>query len=197
MFEVTSLLIPHRIMRLLSLLLAALSQTSAISYPLLPPLLFSPLITQKLLSDAQLMPGVPTSYPQYTTPDTGVWRYFGADNWTSGFLPATFYALAERASICPCALNGTTTTQWLEIGRSSATGEIPLEIHTSVGHDVGFLSFPFVDELAMYVLPSHLVLSTRITDTYQKSKKRNGPAGRRDICRFTRRTLQPHRRLHA
>ena len=153
MFEVTSLLIPHRIMRLLSLLLAALSQTSAISYPLLPPLLFSPLITQKLLSDAQLMPGVPTSYPQYTTPDTGVWRYFGADNWTSGFLPATFYALAERASICPCALNGTTTTQWLEIGRSSATGEIPLEVYTSVGHDVGFLSFPFVDELTMYAAP--------------------------------------------
>lgn len=78
-----------------------------------------------------------------------MWLYFGADSWTSGFLPATSYALAERATICPHTLNGTTTTQWLDIGRSSATGEIPLEAHTSVGHDVGFLSFPFVDELAI------------------------------------------------
>jgi hypothetical protein len=142
-------------MRLLPLVLrlVALSQTSATGYPQLPPQLFSPLIAQKLLACTQLTQGVPTSYPQYTTRDTGVWRYFGADTWTSGFLPATFYALAERASICPGTLNGTTTTQWLDIGRSSATGEIPLEVHTSVGHDVGFLSFPFVNELTMYAAP--------------------------------------------
>lgn len=157
-------------MHLLSLLLAALSQTSATGYPQLPPHLFSPLIAQKLLSDARLTPGIPASYPQYTTPDTGVWRYFGADTWTSGFLPGTFYALAERASICPCTLNGTTATQWLEIGRSYATGEIPLEIHTSVGHDVGFLSFPFVDELTMYVIPSHSTL-LHVTNTRQKPEK--------------------------
>ena len=136
-------------MRLVFLLLAALPATC---YPQLPPHLFSPLIAQKLLACAQLTPGVPTSYPQYTTRDTGVWRYFGADTWTSGFLPATFYALAERATICSSSLNDTTATQWLEIARSSATGEIPLETHTSVGHDVGFLSFPFVDELNMYTI---------------------------------------------
>ncbi|KAH9034051.1 d-4,5 unsaturated-glucuronyl hydrolase-like protein [Lactarius deliciosus] len=136
-------------MRLLSLMLAALSQTSAAVYPQLPPQLFSPLIAQKLLASAQRTPGIPTSYPQYTTRDTGVWLYFGADTWTSGFLPTAFYALAERATICPLTVNGTTTTQWLDIGRSSATGEIPLEVHTSVGHDVGFLSFPFVDELTI------------------------------------------------
>ncbi|KAH9170800.1 d-4,5 unsaturated-glucuronyl hydrolase-like protein [Lactarius sanguifluus] len=130
-------------------MLAALSQTSATAYPQFPPQLFSPLIAQKLLASAQRTPGIPTSYPQYTTRDTGVWLYFGVDTWTSGFLPATFYALAERATICPLTLNGTTTTQWLYIGRSSATGEIPLEVHTSVGHDVGFLSFPFVDELTI------------------------------------------------
>ena len=28
-----------------------------------------------------------------------------------------------------------------------------LETKTGVGHDVGFLSFPFMDELALYVLP--------------------------------------------
>jgi hypothetical protein len=46
-------------------------------------------------------------------------------------------------------MNGTTREQWLDIARSSATGEVPLELHTSVGHDVGFLSFPFVDELTV------------------------------------------------
>ncbi|KAI0255273.1 d-4,5 unsaturated-glucuronyl hydrolase-like protein [Lactifluus subvellereus] len=111
--------------------------------------LFSPLIAQKLLATSQLQPGIPTLYPQYTTRDTGEWRFLGADTWTSGFLPATFYALAERAALCPGSMNGTSDVQWLEIARASATGEVPLESHTSVGHDVGFLSFPFVDELAV------------------------------------------------
>jgi hypothetical protein len=31
------------------------------------------------------------------------------------------------------------------------SGLIPLETHNGQGHDVGFLSFPFVEELAMYV----------------------------------------------
>ncbi|KAF8267576.1 Six-hairpin glycosidase-like protein [Lactarius quietus] len=116
-------------MRLLSLMLASLSQTFVVGHPQLPPHLFSPLIAQKLLSTAQLK--------RYTTRDTGVWRYFDADTWTSGFLPATYYALAERASVCPgtVTVNGTTTAQ------------DTMEVHTTVGHDVGFLSFPFVDEL--------------------------------------------------
>ena len=149
-------------MRLLSLLLATLFQTFTTGYSQLPPQLFSPLIEEKLLADAQITQGTPTSYPQYTTPDTGVWRYFGADTWTSGFLPATYYALADRASICPCTLNGTTTSQWLAFGRSFATGEIPLEIHTTVGHDVGFLSFPFVEELSTYALSSRTILSISV-----------------------------------
>ncbi|KAI0291432.1 d-4,5 unsaturated-glucuronyl hydrolase-like protein [Russula brevipes] len=128
---------------------AALFLTPAFGYPTLPSELFSPMIAQKLLATARLVRGVPTSYPQYTTRDTGAWLFFGADTWTSGFLPATFYALAERATICPLSMNGTTRAQWLEIARSSATGEIPLEASTHVGHDVGFLSFPFVDELTV------------------------------------------------
>ncbi|KAI0303288.1 d-4,5 unsaturated-glucuronyl hydrolase-like protein [Multifurca ochricompacta] len=141
---------------LLPFLFAALSFTFTLSlatghpyHSRLSPEFFSPLIVQKLLATSQHTPGVSTSYPQYTTRDTGAWKYFPADTWTSGFLPATFYALAERATICPPSMNGTTAAQWLEIGRSSATGEIPLELHTGVGHDVGFLSFPFVDELTI------------------------------------------------
>jgi hypothetical protein len=134
----------------LVLLPAVLSLTPAFGYSNIPSELFSPIIAQKLLVTARLARGVPTSYPQYTTRETGAWLSFGADTWTSGFLPATFYALAERATICPLSMNGTTRAQWLEIARSSATGEIPLEVSTHVGHDVGFLSFPFVDELTMY-----------------------------------------------
>jgi len=140
-------------MRLL-LLSTALFLTSTFGSPQPPPQLFDPLISQKLLATANLTPGIPTSYPQYTTRDTGAWVLFGADTWTSGFLPATFYALAERATLCPYSIKGTTRDRWLEIARTSAAGEIPLETRTSVGHDVGFLSFPFVDELALYVTPT-------------------------------------------
>lgn len=133
----------------LFLLSVTLSFTLVSGYLELPYELFSPLVAQKLLATAQLLPGIPTSYPQYTTRDTGEWLFFGADTWTSGFPAATFYALAERAALCPRSVNGTSVAQWLEIARASATGEIPLEVHTSVGHDVGFLSFPFVDELAV------------------------------------------------
>jgi hypothetical protein len=132
---------------------ATLSLTPAFAsgYPPLPPHLFDPLISQKLLATAKLAQGAnPTSYPQYTTRDTGAWLLFGADTWTSGFLPATLYALAERATLCPGSMSGTTNAQWLQLARASAFGEIPLETRTSVGHDVGFLSFPFVDELTVY-----------------------------------------------
>jgi hypothetical protein len=131
----------------------ALSFILVSAHPGLPSELFSPLIAKKLLATAQLQPDIPTVYPQYTTRDTGAWIFLGVDTWTSGFLPATFYALAERAALCPSTMGDTSDMQWLEIARASATGEIPLEVHTSVGHDVGFLSFPFVDELTVYVTP--------------------------------------------
>jgi hypothetical protein len=38
---------------------------------------------------------------------------------------------------------------WLTLGRSTSNGLIPLELVNTVGHDVGFLSFPFVEELAI------------------------------------------------
>ncbi|KAI0052924.1 glycoside hydrolase family 88 protein [Auriscalpium vulgare] len=134
----------------MQLLLALLPVTVVLaSNSLLPKELFSSLIAQKLLATSQLTTGTPTQYPQYTTRDTGSWVLLGADQWTSGFLPATFYALYERAALCPLIMGSSTANQWLDIGRGSSTGEIPLEIHTGVGHDVGFLSFPFVSELSV------------------------------------------------
>jgi hypothetical protein len=170
------------------LLLSALAFALVSGHPSLPSELFSPLIAQKLLVTAQLQSGVPTSYPQYTTRDTGAWRFLDADTWTSGFLPATFYALAERAALCPNTMNCTTEAQWLTLARTSVTGEIPLEVHTSVGHSVGFLSFPFVDELAVYVttIPPSVFSHVRqlpVTFTPQKPAQRHRVARCRDVRR--------------
>ena len=115
-----------------------------------PPELFSPLVSRKLLTTASLVssPRVPTNYPAQTTRDTGAWQLAPADTWTTGFLPSTFYALHTRAALCPARF-GNESAQWLALGRQWATGEDPLTVLNHQGHDVGFLSFPFVDELAM------------------------------------------------
>ena len=110
-----------------------------------PPELFSPLVTQKFLATAQTQQN-PPEYPQYTT-HTGVWDYFVPDTWTSGFFPVALYALRDRATLCPSS--GLNATDWVTLAQTWSAAEIPLETKTGVGHDVGFLSFPFVQELAM------------------------------------------------
>ncbi|KAH9948114.1 glycoside hydrolase family 88 protein [Amylocystis lapponica] len=112
----------------------------------LPEELFSPLVAQKILATA-LAPPSPIEYPQYTDRTAGIWRYFTPDLWTTGFFPATLYAMHTRAQLCPA--NSGNETQWLELGRQWSTPEIPLEAKNKVEHDVGFLSYPFVDELAV------------------------------------------------
>ena len=112
-----------------------------------PAELFSPLVGQKVLKTAQSLTN-PPQYPQYTDRDEGNWIWFVPDQWTAGFFPATLYAMHERTKLC-----GTQTvsgSHWLELGRAWSTGEIPSETHTGVGHDVGFLSYPFMDELKVY-----------------------------------------------
>ena len=120
----------------------------------LPAELFSPLVAQKILATAQTVQS-PVKYPQYTDRVKGVWDYFNPDTWTSGFFPSTLYALHERASLCPAPeLNA---TDWLLLGQTWSAAEVPSETHTGVGHDVGFLSFPFDLELEMYVVRFSIV----------------------------------------
>ncbi|OJT11143.1 Unsaturated glucuronyl hydrolase, partial [Trametes pubescens] len=85
------------------------------------------------------------SYPQYTDRTDGNWIWFSPDQWTAGFFPSTLYAMHERTTLCGSRAGS--ASQWLTLGRAWSTGEIPLEAHTGVGHDVGFLSYPFMDEL--------------------------------------------------
>ena len=112
-----------------------------------PAELFSPLVSQKVLKTAQAFPS-PAQYPQFTDRTVGNWQWFSPDTWTSGFFPSTRYAMYQRTNLCKSSDAGD-TAQWLDLARTWATGEIPLETNTGVGHDVGFLSYPFMDELAV------------------------------------------------
>jgi len=134
----------HPILILRSFLFFVITTTAS------PPAteLFSPLIPQKILSTARGLS--PVKYPQYTDTSSGNWLLFDPDTWTSGFFPGTLYALNTRKQLCGATTtNGLGSADWLGLGRAWNVALIPLEASNSVGHDVGFLSFPFVEELAM------------------------------------------------
>jgi hypothetical protein len=86
----------------------------------------------------------PVQYPQYTDRSGGWWVDYGTDYWTSGFLPVELYAMQTREELCPSLKSG---VDWLALGRAWSGGLTQLEVHTTVGHDVGFISMPFVSEL--------------------------------------------------
>ncbi|KAF8831798.1 hypothetical protein HHX47_DHR1001178 [Lentinula edodes] len=118
----------------------------------LPDELFSPLIPQKIANTSNSLPS-PIQYPQYTNTwnvsNPGTWLDFIPDTWTSGFFPASLYALNTRKTLCGATdANALGIADWLELGRSTSTGLIPLETNnTNLQHDVGFVSFPFAEEL--------------------------------------------------
>ncbi|RPD59197.1 d-4,5 unsaturated-glucuronyl hydrolase-like protein [Lentinus tigrinus ALCF2SS1-7] len=124
------------------------SQVSVVAVAVAPPAeLFSPLVQQKVLKTAQSFPS-PAQYPQYTDRVEGNWIWFTPDQWTTGFFPATLYAMYERTKLCHRSNVGD-ASQWLGLARTWSTPEIPLETNTGVGHDVGFLSYPFMNELTV------------------------------------------------
>ncbi|KAF9228745.1 glycoside hydrolase family 88 protein [Gyrodon lividus] len=110
-----------------------------------PSELYSSLIPQKLLATANTHYN-PPQYPQYTDRVVGEWQWFSPDTWTSGFLPATLYELDTRTRLCKGQGSGE-GMDWVGLGRTWSAAEVPLETKNNVGHDVGFLSFPFVQEL--------------------------------------------------
>lgn len=132
--------------RFSSFVFLALTVSSALAAGAPPAELYSPLVSSKILATATSRPDA-NKYPQNTdTGPAGVWKYFAADGWTSGFMPDLIYKINERASLCPSTVD---KADWVGLGREWSTALIPLEEHNGVGHDVGFLSFPFVSELAM------------------------------------------------
>ncbi|KAJ7581498.1 glucuronyl hydrolase [Mycena floridula] len=119
----------------------------------IPSELFSSAIPTKVLAAANLSLSNPTQYPQYTS-DTGNWLLFPTDTWTSGFLPATLYALHARKKLCGATeKNGLCIANWKKLARETSAGLVPLETNPearqNIQHDVGFISFPFAEELAI------------------------------------------------
>ncbi|CAA7265376.1 unnamed protein product [Cyclocybe aegerita] len=131
---------------LLSALALLLHSTSA----QFPPELFSPLIPSKILATTNALPN-PIQYPQYTDArNPGRWLYFSPNTWTSGFFPVTLYELNTRRQRCGVTqANGLGAADWLALGRAASNGLLNLNADSGIGHDVGFISFPFVEELAI------------------------------------------------
>ncbi|KAH0584385.1 hypothetical protein H2248_009924 [Termitomyces sp. 'cryptogamus'] len=133
-------------MRQLAALILLIPLLGAFATPSIPTQLYSSLVPTKVLATYNSLPK-PIQYPQYTT-TTGTWLYFPPDTWTSGFFPATLYALNSRKAVCPpTAANALGLADWVTLGRSASTGLVPLEAGNNQGHDQGFLSFPFAEEL--------------------------------------------------
>ncbi|EAU88088.1 glucuronyl hydrolase [Coprinopsis cinerea okayama7 len=128
-----------------TILLAALLLPAQLTVAQIPPELFSPLGPQKVLAAERARPN--QRWPQWTNAN-GQWVWFDAGAWTSGFFPATHYALNSRRILCGAnAANGLNIADWRALGINASRG-LPLDAR-SVGHDVGFISFPFVEELAL------------------------------------------------
>ncbi|TCD62398.1 hypothetical protein EIP91_006952, partial [Steccherinum ochraceum] len=138
----------------------------------LPPEAFSALIPQKILATANTF-NSPPSYPQYTDRVAGTWQWFTPDTWTTGFFPSTLYALHTRSQLCQRDAGKLKETDWLALGRMWSAAEVPSETHTGVGHDVGFLSFPFMDELN--VEPKNSSAITAVNDFAKELAARFSP----------------------
>lgn len=123
-----------------------------------PAELYSPLLAKINNTGTNLT--TPAVYPEYTD-SQGQWLYFPTDGWTTGFLPTTLYALNTRLTLCPDAqeLN---TTNWLTEARHWTTPEVSLETNNTQGHDVGFLSFPFQEELKVCVFTACFMSSSSV-----------------------------------
>ena len=124
-------------------LLVSLLFSSSLSLAALPTgKLFSSLVQSKLLETSN---GDPSRYPQFTDQVEGIWQYFDANQWTSGFFPATLYEFHKRTLLCP---SSSSKTDWLSLGRQWSESIAPLAFTANnLQHDVGFVSFPFQEEL--------------------------------------------------
>ncbi|KAJ8091876.1 hypothetical protein PM082_024108 [Marasmius tenuissimus] len=113
----------------------------------IPTELYSPLIPTKLLHTFNNLPN-PIEYPHYTSQYHGnEWNYFAPqDVWTSGFFPATLYEMNKRRELCRNG-NASGTVDWVELGRRASTGLAKLPGTNRRSHDVGYLSYPFLEEV--------------------------------------------------
>jgi hypothetical protein len=111
--------------------------------------LFSSIIAQKSLRTFHALPS-PIKYPHYTDATAGDWKYFNPNTWTSAFFPSSLYLLNTRTELCGAtASNDLGTANWLALARSASTALLSLNASATIGHDVGFISYAFIAELAV------------------------------------------------
>ncbi|KAF8308234.1 d-4,5 unsaturated-glucuronyl hydrolase-like protein [Clavulina sp. PMI_390] len=93
--------------------------------------------------------GGPVNLPQVTNHGDQVAKHLVTDQWTAGFFPATLYEMARRNDLCPNTASFGAEVDWLQLGREWSSIVLPLADGNSQGGDQGFLSLPFVAELAI------------------------------------------------
>ncbi|KIY63756.1 glycoside hydrolase family 88 protein, partial [Cylindrobasidium torrendii FP15055 ss-10] len=110
--------------------------------------LYSPLVASKVLKTYNSLPAS-IQYPQWTT-TSGKWVLFSPRTWTSSFFPTTLYALHTRESLCGATpQNQLGIADWQKLGWEASQGVADISGDHTLDHDVGFLSFPFVEELSV------------------------------------------------
>lgn len=115
-----------------------------------PEELFSPLIPSKILAASSKVPSDLSSMPYEADTATGKYGLHGIDWWTSGYFPATPYAVYTRSQLCePTEQNGLGSADWLELGRALTKGVASLSGGNGQGHDQGFLTFPLQADIQM------------------------------------------------
>jgi hypothetical protein len=111
-----------------------------------PPDLYSQTISTKLNTTTELSRYSGT-YPQVTDhSEPAKWQYLDVNQWTTGFFPAIMYEMNKRQTLCPAYSDG---IHWLTRARKWSDGLLPMADGNKQRHDQGFLSLPFVAELAM------------------------------------------------
>ncbi|KAH7104062.1 Six-hairpin glycosidase [Auriculariales sp. MPI-PUGE-AT-0066] len=137
-----------------------------------PHTLFDPLVASKVYATAQKLSS-PAKYPSITS-QSGVWKLSPVDTWTSGFFPATLYQLKKRECLCPGStrVKGS-VPKWLQLGRSWSAGLVKLHWNNNQGHDVGFLSWPFAEDLDLS--PNNGAAKTNVIDFARELASRYSP----------------------
>jgi hypothetical protein len=65
-------------------------------------------------------------------------------------LPSPLQYPQYRKELCAATgRNGLGLADWVALGQAVSSGLIQMEKKNTLGHDVGFVNFPFVEELAM------------------------------------------------
>lgn len=110
----------------LSLLITCLAATLTNAADIPTSVAFSSAIPEKVLATAKQLSSHAGSYPHITNfNDSTQWVWVVADWWTSGFFPATLYALNDRASLCNSS-EGLDIADWVAEGQSASDALLPL-----------------------------------------------------------------------